>query len=305
MIPYLHQIGQMRSSLLRSFGCGLALLLASAGNWSLAQDTKRPAAAPEKPKESSPRSGQLWELDIAEGNLWRHDGTTVPATLGRVVGYLRDKYPANVVLAPGVGELQVGDVKLASFKWETALEALRVASGDAFVWTRQGAGQAPSVVDPTTGLPVQSDEDLFVLTPNQEGPLSRSKRVVEVFNMSGYVRGQNPEKVDDNLGRIINAVRETLQDLHEGIPTASAGPRFKYHDGSSLLIVIGSPEEVEVARKIVLALPDTSTSKEPGVPSGANDAFRRRYGLSPMPTPPPANNVPAAPAPGAPGGTKR
>jgi hypothetical protein len=59
--------------------------------------------------------------------------------------------------------------------------------------------------------------------------------------------------------------------------------RFKFHSGASLLIVSGLPGEVEVARKVVLALPETSSSKAQSV--SVDDAtkavFLRRYGTEP------------------------
>jgi hypothetical protein len=298
MIPNLHHFGHIRVGFFRSFACGVAVLLATPAAWASAQDAKPAYPSAEAPKEAA--SGQSWELDIAGGNLLRHDGKKVPATLGVVIGYLRDLYPANVVLAPGVGEIKVMDLKLASFKWETALEALRVASGDAFVWNRRPENPGAPSIDPTTGVPVpvvsSSSDDLLVLTPNEAGPASRSRRVVEVFNLSGYLHGQNPAKVNENLDKIMQAVSETLSLLHEGSPAESAGPRFKYHQSSALFIVIGSPEEVEVARKIVLALPDTTGSKDPAWQPGMDDAFRRRYGLPPAsvptaPNPPPDGRV--------------
>ena len=112
--------------------------------------------------------------------------------------------------------------------------------------------------------------------------------------MSGYLHGQNPDKVDEELNKIGKAVSETLAMLYEGSPVSSPGPRFKYHPASALFVVIGSPEEVEVARKIVLALPDTSSSKDPQYQPAMDEQFRRRYGLQPTPAP----GVPNPPASG-------
>ena len=88
------------------------------------------------------------------GVLRRQDGKTVTANLANVIDYLRYLFPANVVLAPGVGQVKVGDLKLASFQWEPALDALKVASGNAFVWKRRTDPNAIGVIDPTTGMPV-------------------------------------------------------------------------------------------------------------------------------------------------------
>jgi hypothetical protein len=275
----------------------VALFLAFSPGLLHAQANTPPASNAEAVKDAS--APHTWELDIAGGVLRRQDGKTAPATLATVIGYLRDIWPANVVLAPGVGEVRVSDLKLSSFQWETALEALRVASGEAFTWTRRpdGAG-GPRSIDPTTGQPVSpasSESDLYVLTPDPVGPAARSRRVVEVFNLSGYLHGQTAERVSDNLSQIQRIVIDTIEQLHEGAPAPVSRPHFQYHAGSSLLVVIGRPEEVEVARKVVLALPDASASRDANPPGPAlNDQFRRRYGLPPagsgIPQPSPGPN---------------
>ena len=53
-----------------------------------------------------------WTLRISGGVLKRRDNTTMPATLSGTINYVRDLYPANVVLAPGVGPIKVEDLKI-------------------------------------------------------------------------------------------------------------------------------------------------------------------------------------------------
>ena len=263
-----------------------------------------PVAASEAPYDTR------WDLDIMKGVLRKPDGKTVPANLGNVIDYLRDLFPANLVLAPGVGQVKVGDLKLASFQWEPALDALKVASGNAFVWKRRTDSNAIGVIDPTTGIPVsggagaggesEGREGLLMLTLDDSGEIPGPRRMVEVFNLGGYLHGQDKDKQDKSLDEITKFIDETLGDFDLG-QDRRLSLRFKFHSGASLLVVSGSPGEVDVARKVILALPETSSSK--AQTSSAEDAaravFRRRYGLDPA-TPqqpePPAGAVATPPS---------
>jgi len=250
-----------------------------------AQNNDTSKAEPVATSEAS--SDARWDLNIMNGLLRRQDGKTVPATLGNVIDYLRDMFPANLVLAPGVGQVKVGDLKLASFQWEPALDALKVASGNAFVWKRRTDPNAIGVIDPTTGIPVsggaggesEGREGLLMLTLDDSGEIPGPRRMVEVFNLGGYLRGQDKDKQDKSLNEITRIIDETLSDFDLGQDRLSL--RFKFHSGASLLVVSGSPGGVDVARKVILALPETSSSKVQ--PSSNEDAaraaFRRRYGL--------------------------
>ena len=83
-----------------------------------------------------------------------------------------------------------------------------------------------------------------------------SKPSAEVFNLSGYI--QTLGKVDDDIIRqkiddLLRLTRSTLVDDMKMSPEDQ--PNFKYHPGTKLLIVIGKPEAIQLARKIINALP--------------------------------------------------
>jgi len=143
-------------------------------------------------------------------------------------------------------------------------------------------------------------EALLMLTLDDSGETPGPRRVVEVFNVSGYLRGLEKEKQEKNLNEIMQIVEVTLRDFDSG-RDGNPSLRFRFHSGASLLVVSGSPGEVEVARKVILALPETSSSKaqSPSPEEAARAAFARRYGLNPATFPPgalPANPVaPTAP----------
>ena len=98
----------------------------------------------------------------------------------------------------------------------------------------------------------------------------------------GYLRGQDKDKQDKSLNEITQFIGETLSDFDLG-QDRRFSLRFKFHSGASLLVVSGSPGEVDVARKVILALPETSSSKAQtlSVEDATRAMFLRRYGIDP------------------------
>src|SRR5262249_39936543 len=118
------------------------------------------------------------------------NGTKMPATMGRVLDAVRDLYPkANIVASPEVADMMLVDLKLRSTDIEETLEALRVATGDRFIWQR--SGDQPGSIDPTTGIPVPArpakESSLYMLMANAQALPAKARREVEVFNLSGYI----------------------------------------------------------------------------------------------------------------------
>jgi hypothetical protein len=290
---------------------GLLLAVCLATATAAAQDKPGPAQTP--PTTQEPATGTRYALEIASGNM-AIKGQQVPATLARIADVLRDLYPeVNIVLAPEVGKVQVLDLKLRAPDLPEALEALRVASGDAFVW-RQGmtAGGGGALIDPATGVavpPAPSESKLYVLSRNEARP-EAPRPVVEVFNLSGYLEHlgkRNEKEIVASLDEIKMIVSDTLDRVMQGRATVEDMPRFQFHPGANLFIVIGPPEAIEVAQKVVSALPGVAGAR--GYPPNQAAArtesdpkqeelmrtFRRRYGLdtpgSQNPAPPPASTA--------------
>ncbi len=160
---------------------------------------------------------------------------------------LRKQEPSlNVVLGPGVGEIVIRDLKLHNADLDTLLRALQVATDGAvrgnLASGRRGGGFG--------------DAGSATLMLMRGGPAN--DRQVEVFNLTGYLRrGANvgeaeiQKRVDDLQAIIV----ETIHSLREGaMPKASEPPRFVFHPGANLFIVIGKEEDIDVARKVVVAL---------------------------------------------------
>ncbi|MGA2867513.1 MAG: hypothetical protein ABSF95_23825 [Verrucomicrobiota bacterium] len=295
-----------------------------------AQDQqKAPDTAPAVQATPQERPASRYALEIVDGTFLRK-GHKTEATLANVVDTFRDLWPeANIVLAPELAKLKVADLKLRSVgQLPEALEALRVASGYRFEW-RQGWPTGAAAIDPATGLPVTAGESaLYVLDlglGSQGNPGERARRSVEVFNLSGYLQhlGKKDEKeVGDSLHQIEMIVFKTLVNVarlnEDNLPENELLPDFQFHPGASLLIVIGSPDALDVARKIVTALPGVFPAEAPRYGSAlapptpeearreearraaAAEALARRYGLRSRPMVEPAPAAPPLPAPATP-----
>jgi hypothetical protein len=260
-----------------------------------------------------------YNLEIEEGQLVRPGGR-VEATLANVVNALRDEYTnANIVLAPGLAKLKVSDLKLRAGSLAQELEAVRVACFDKFEIQAVGGPAVRVDVDPTTGLPLdlttgvplqggkRENPGLFVL--REPKPTPETQRVFEAFNIGPYLewlRRQstgsgktNVDLTDQGLEEIAQIIHDTVSDVKGVSPDNQ--PTWQYHKGATLLVVIGTRDSVEIAGKIVNVLPGmNSVGEQSRAQSGraspdraaADEAFRRRYGLSRPLTP----NQPSGPA---------
>jgi len=253
----------------------------------------------EPPAATTASNPAGYELQIVDGQLIRPGGK-VEATLPNVVDALRDQHTeANISLAPGLAQVKVGDLKLRAARLEEELEAVRVASGDKFEVQSPGP-QAP--IDPNTGLPTKPNSGLFVL--RQSRPTPQTQRIVEAFNIGPYLEwlghrpnpAARPAPEDEALEEIIKVLHDTISDLQQDAEAIDQ-PKMQYHRGSTLLVVIGTVDSVEVARKIISALPGMpgaggesamgrtfkpgdETAAQRAMRERADDAFRARYGLS-------------------------
>lgn len=283
---------------------------------------EEPPKAPEPTPAAQPAakgsSVLPYMLDIAEGKLLRSNGGRFDATLASVVDALRDIWPSvNIVLAPEVANLKLADLKLRSVgELSEALDALRVASGYSFEW-RRGMPSARGMIDPATGLPSQpaGESSLYVLDLGIDPrgiPEKRSRRMVEVFNLSGYLdhlpSDDHQGLVDRALQEIQQTVFETLDSVEGGNVSANDRAQFKFHPGTRLLVVTGPPDAIEVALKVVRAMTGSRASPE-GVSGPEPDTNPRaarianRYSLRPQGAPAPAQPAPPANPPAAPANT--
>jgi hypothetical protein len=168
------------------------------------------------------------------------DPSGVDATLRNLVEVLRELHPdANLVLSPGTEKIRIDNLKLRASSLENELSALRVASGSKFQWT------------PTGGT--ENERPLYVL--GSGASLPGAQRKAEVFNLSPYLQQfgeQDKDEVAKGIAQIEKLIFETLNAVSPD--QVDNSPSFQFHPGANLLVVIGAPDALEVARKVVVAL---------------------------------------------------
>ena len=263
--------------------------------------------------QSKPAVGKTpYALEIVDGKFI-HKGKEQPATLVNVVDALREMFPEfNIAMVPDLAHVKVMDLKFrpadgGSTALEEVLTALRVATGNRFAWRTGAASTNQSFLDPNTGWAPSiagGSPDLtrlYMLSLSMDESAPQSKRAVEVFNLHGYLEQLGPNSdVERNLEQLKEMIAKALVALNPDGSGGSDEPELQFHPGANLLIVIGSPEAVELARKIVTALPyyggpGTGYPAFPGLePGGGGGGGQMRYGLG-IPTVPPAPAQPAVP----------
>jgi hypothetical protein len=248
-----------------------------------------PVVAAEKPR-STPAAATLADptsepaLEVKKGLVFT-GSSEKPATLANVMEALRERYPeVNIAIAPALHEVKIADLKLRTRSiWED-IEAVRVASNDKFEWQGPGSpvfsGRANSpspsmfAASPPTPTQASGNSGLFVLRMPSLSP--ENMRDLEAFNIGGYLqwlvekglieggaREATPElrqklqaeASSDGILQVREIISRTLASLRQGAGDAENQLDFQFHPGANLLIVIGDRSALEVAAKVVGALP--------------------------------------------------
>jgi hypothetical protein len=220
-----------------------------------------------------------YDLEIKDGLLiWngakrKDNANQVPPNLQNVVDLLRELHPeANFAVSPEVRDNVVADLKMRTSSVEEKLEAIRIASGSDFMW-RNAQVPTVSTVDPATGLPTKAGNTpaLYVLEAVPAAP--KPGLQLEAFNISGYldtlhgmapdeVRARNAEQMDQLERMVLVTVKEYqgMSQVENSKAKPLRTPSIRFHPGANLVIIIGDPEAVAVAAKVVGALPGVQRS---------------------------------------------
>ncbi len=213
-----------------------------------------PAGAPPQGGAAEAASSP-YALAIEDG-IFVQKGQRIEATLNNVVDSLRNLHnnEYNIAVSPELTKIKIADLKLKASSLEEELEALRVASGNRFLWTKAGATSGP--IDPTTGLPnpqPATDWSLYSLMPDYSAPeVAQTRRNVEIFNLNALLQYEKDPRA--GIQQIERIILDTLVQLKQDNWTPDQQPSYQFHPGANLLIVIGRQDALEVARKVVLAL---------------------------------------------------
>ncbi len=193
--------------------------------------------------------GLVW---VKSGESWRaHDS----ATLGHAVKALREIYPnATFALDPRVAEVDLSDLIVRANNPMTDLAALRTSSGNRF--------------------DVRAEpNDLYALAYNSAtdfNPSTKADRKIECFNLSGYLRKEKaldeantnktgpggggfggPSHTADAVMRLQEIIQKSIADFDPAMDQ----PHFQFYSDADMLIVIGPATAIDIASKVIRALP--------------------------------------------------
>jgi hypothetical protein len=225
---------------------GMSLLLALDPSLARAEGV---TAAEVSPPTGATNVSSRYDIEIVNGHLlvaplkghadvkaiWGPgDLHGVSATINNLAEYLRAENPSlNIVVSPGAGEVVLSDFKLRSDDMKAVCDAVSIATESR-----------------VRGSTISGKDSWSFMTQPRPHPA----RTVEVFNLSSYI--QSLGKIDDNtlnqkLSEMEEMINTTLNDLHPG--EEQEHPNYRYHAGAHLFIVTGSPEAIDVSRKIIEA----------------------------------------------------
>jgi hypothetical protein len=200
-------------------------------------------------------------LHIVHGKITDTGGE---ATLSNVVSYLQERDPAADILLPAdLSQIRIDDLQLRDAPADLALEALSAASGNQFTSER-----VHSAIRPGT---------LYIIRKN--GPVGPPlpERTVQALNLTGYLSYMNLDvhtrslavqgfdgktndrrgELDEVLAKLKDIIIRTIDEQEILLPKRenSRKREITFYGDADLLVVVGTPDELETARKIINALP--------------------------------------------------
>jgi hypothetical protein len=184
------------------------------------------------------------------GQAWVSDND---ATVGGAAKALRDIYPdITFAVDPRVADVPVTDILIRSDQPGTDLEALRTACGGRF-----DLDTGP--IDVVSGRP----SSLYRLVCNDLTEQSASKREdrnIECFNLTGYLEQTAKDQEAKQHSHFADGVtvaelQEIIKSTIADFDSAISPPHFQFYPQAQLLIVTGSHRAIEIAAKVIQALP--------------------------------------------------
>jgi hypothetical protein len=221
------------------------------------------AAATAEPARASAAGPIVEHLKVENGSIWiRPPGQAMVDThqapdVGHAVKTLQTLYPdVTFAVDPRVAKVALADVIIRANDPMTDLAALCTASGDRF-----SVRQEPN--------------SLYTLECNNftDADPKNEDRTIECFNLTGYIgaiipsedgKEQPKTEADKDHARDLRRVQtsDALAELQEIINRTIADfdntikePHFRFYPQAQLLIVTGSHRAIEVAAKVIHALP--------------------------------------------------
>ncbi|HZQ47823.1 MAG TPA: hypothetical protein VFC07_12465 [Verrucomicrobiae bacterium] len=212
-----------------------------------------------------------FDLEVTGGHV-AIGGPGVPvmpataATVGNLVQALQKAVPGiNILESKGVSDVPLIDFKLHDVTAGTVLSIIsrltesqvRLSGGPGVRMGGRGGGGG---FGPNFN---QGSEEIYMLDliPEMSGGVY-ALRQVQVFNINGflgYLSGhgvKDKQAISRELSDIMKTITDTVAKVERtSVLTPEQRPDFEFHEGTGLLIVVGTPNVTDVATKIINALP--------------------------------------------------
>ena len=235
-------------------------------------------------------TGPTFDLEVSGNHFVRAPGDTKGpiATVGTLVTLLQEKVTNfNAIQSAGVSEVPLNNFKLREVNIPTVLNILpSITDNKVQARTlvggrgRRGGPGAQVLVGPgmPTGAVYMLEPVPPALTSTDAGSSSGSSapaapdapaRQMAVFNINNYLadlarHGKTDEKaIGSELMDVETMIGDSLERL-KGSPLApDERPQFEVHYGAGIVVVIGSARAIDVATKIIRALPGAANNTGP------------------------------------------
>ena len=199
-----------------------------------------------------------------------------PAKLGNAVKVLRELYPkATFAMDPRVAAVPLADVMVRADDPTTDLEALRTTCGGRFEFRYQQKGLFTLEYTKYTDLNPSTGEDRSIECFNLTGYLEREKaKSADGANKNKGQGGGTTAMSGELIGQVVGGLQEIIQKSIADFDPSIGQPHFQFYPDAQLLIVIGPERAIDVAAKVIHALPGQRTYW--GEPNGGGNYFRRQ-----------------------------
>ena len=243
-------------------------------------DPNQPPAAVER--VSSQPEGPQFDLEVSNGRFVLSPGQTNGpiATVGNLIKRVQELDPnVNIILSPGVADVALTDFRLHAVTLPRVLTTLPGLTGNRVGLTESFAGRGRGgrgSLASTGSVYMVGFVDANVFYGGGGGGVgfanTRPVRQVEVFNINNYLNTLKPPRPDpasateravtmNGVQSIEELIAQTLGSLLNQSPLNAADrPDYFFHEGTGLFVVVGSPQAIDVASKIISALPGSRFS---------------------------------------------
>jgi hypothetical protein len=200
------------------------------------------AQQPPKPKTNSPIAERRIDINLKD------------LTIAEAAEAFRQQWDGlNVIVPPSVADLQIGPLQLRQITVENLCLIIPAATD--------------GIVEATF------DRDAF-LTFRPTVAIERTQPICKIMSLTPYLAGKPEKDVEKAIVELQDAVVQACRLLAKARRSGrSEQPDFSVHQSTKLLIVVGSPESVNIVEEVVNALsggpvPGTSIGGGAGDGSG-------------------------------------